>query len=1311
MQRPLVVAPALIALTFSLGAAAEAQSPNVLLLVDTSGSMEYLPGKAAFPECSLASGGLPATANDQKSRWIELQQALVGQPVDSTSGAALAYKCFKQSRSTSQFRDEFGLDGRPPYDFDFTNPFHRILGPGNCVFGVNQTQYSTLVLTGGNAFSWPQPNTYFPYFHPYNATGTTCTGFDFTGGILDFYKSSVRFGLMTFDSDPVASTGVSCPPSEPWSAYSSNVPQGCEQSPAGTYFSSNNYAAGLWSYYVTSPEKGHPPDCSGVPTEVGSRNPAAPPWEGRMVGFGPDKPESYGSAPTPATRNEMIRQILLGSRPWGGTPIAGMLEDAEEYLWFDDARDPLDTSTSASDKAWFSPRHDQYVEASPSCRDTAIVLLTDGEPNLDLRPKCEQLTTTGSHPADDGLCPYDQPWTIAQRLFDTTKSRGSNDPPYPAGVVRQPVKTYVVGFALDQEVDAAGNPTGRKCDDPDLMDPVASLTEGGGNTGCNKAVLTSFERTCCTLNRIAYYGGTSKAVFPNGALELKAALDAILADLTKGTKSYTLPVFATGGAATGGIAQAFRFFSSSRSGGGQMNRAVLERQRTSCSSGTPTTQTIDPLKGDDFTRNVSSHKDNRRVFTYVPSTGGLGGDLSQGSTSYTLSRLPSNLASGNWSGWDTSSFLTAVTGTGGITAAQAGITNTTCLALGLSAAACWDRQLKWLLGQANGLTSADHRCPDTTDPVRCSVLGGILHSTPALVNRPSDMIRDETYQGFASTWAQRPPMLLASSRDGFLHAFKIASNRYDFSGVTDQAEERVEKSMQNELWAFIPPAVVPQLQNLFGGTGGTLLDGVPVVRDVVASPLAKCTSTAPWGGTNACRLERDAALAHGAQSTWRTVLVQAFHSDVVKNGYFAVDVTDPDRPFFLWQLVGADPVVPLFAGPATPAITTLFFDDGTTGGAREIAVAVLPGGYAASTGTEVARLAASNSFNKARPSIRRYNGASDSGRALTIVRLDTGEIIKTFRRGAGKADVLLPVEFTGSGALKIIDTPFDSPITGEPVAFPGDVGTVADRIFVGDEDGALWRIDLSSTNPANWKASLFFDTYTKDLHGGTNGWKEGQPIATPAILSVDLTGAVTVAVSTGSQESLEADAANNVVNYVWALRDVSGADPSLWYRRFEEEERVTGPMTVFGQGLYFTTFKPSVAAGACGGGDGYLWGMHYMTPVNAADKSKGGLPMLKDVTKTPPEVQAIAVPGALMFGAAVDQSPSCVQTGGDSYDSFTGGYHTTVTNISPATYKLVAQMSSASGNTGAGTQTNFIEQELETPPTTPTVDSWAAIVQ
>src|SRR5690606_11522683 len=110
-------------------------------------------------------------------------------------------------------------------------------------------------------------------------------------------------------------------------------------------------------------------------------------------------------------------------------------------------------------------------------------------------------------------------------------------------------------------------------------------------------------------------------------------------------------------------------------------------------------------------------------------------------------------------------------------------------------------------------------------------------------------------------------------------------------------------------------------------------------------------------------------------------------------------------------------------------------------------------------------------------------------RSLTIVRLDTGEVVMRFRRNAEDELPALPAD-------KVLAATLDSPITGTPAAYPFGPGAVSDRIFVGDQDGALWRVDTSSDDPTEWAMTLFFDTFSKHPAVGTpaEAGAAGRPI-------------------------------------------------------------------------------------------------------------------------------------------------------------------------------------------------------------------------
>lgn len=1190
--------------------------PNVMLLVDTSGSMEYKSSSAAFPTCDPTQDNV-----SEKSRWIELVEVMTGSIED--------YRCEAIDRNGAGFDTEYNLAGSDPPDRYYSNPYHRPMHK-KCAPGPG-----TLPAT---AFDWADIR-----FREYDDINKNCNFKQDTDGLLDdgAFRKSVRFGLMTFDTH-----------ADPAKGYAGNVPN------------YPNGRDGAWSYFLGNSKKGKPNGCNvDSDMEVGARNNGAPPWEGRLMTFGQptDNPE---------TQNDRIQQVLLGTRPYGATPIAGMLDDAREFIWNDTTPDPLNPTKE------LGPKNDPFVGGG--CRKNHIILLSDGEPNMDLRPWCE----------GGGNCPY-------PKAEDTALTLASD--------ATNPVPVFVIGFAVANLTISVGPDTGTAVDCKTMT--AFNLSNAGG--WCAKNPGDSKLQACCALNRIAYNGGTTRAFFANDKDELRAALSSILSGIAASASSRTLPVFASVPSGASGSGPAgFRFYSSFKPSQFGLWRGILERQRILCvpdvNTGTvdPKPQPLDKTKGDDFVANVNSGKGPPRKFWTITGTVDAGKIHSERSIRPNLAADVDGVGLyggvdvwGDAQNWNDNTPPEAMD-----------IDNNTCKSL--TALQCRDRHLKWLTGLDN--TSVYSRCkvPGAAD---CSLIGDVFHSTPRVIGRPDELLRDESYQIHALRLAKRHTVLYTSTNDGFLHGFKVASG--------DPANDnlKVDTDDNNELWAFMPPAVLPAVKSEYPPAHQTLLDGVPVVQDVIA------VEDPPNSGK--FRFERSAADAQAAKGQWRSVMVQSYGGS--RGGYFALDVTDPvpnadpkKGPKFLWQLTQYDDGKPLFGrGGATPLITTIFFADGNNP-PMEVAVAILPGGE----DPDPPKNNATNRKNQTpanvdtrftpRTQIPEYEDKEENhaARALTIVRLDNGEVVRTFRAKKDKAGKL-------KDNNRVLEVDIDSPITGVPVAFPGTTGAITDRVFVGDRDGTLWRVDLSATNPDNWEMDMFFDAYAGQA------WDAGHPIETAPVLSVDLLGNVSIAFSTGEQDTLLAQA--GVKNFLFSLTErpnLAGTayeSRANWFVKLDDGERVTGPMSLFNGALFLTSYKPEPANSgtACGQGTSRVWGMDYLvpkTPGNAvSDLDDGGKPRLPDggnLVQYIDNTSATLANAGIIFGVGVTQMPSCTAEQGVTDSFFGSGTHTSITSVTPGKFQLVMHASGAS-NVNDGAQTKRIEIDLPTPPSTSRIDSWAALVE
>ncbi len=1206
--------------------------PNVLLLVDTSGSMEFTTNANVHPICNP---GNPSATNE-KSRWIDLVEVMTGSFRD--------YSCFAQDRSSVGFKTEFAINGLTPYDFGYINPYHRPLS-GDCLVGPGVLPPSSDPFSypakGINTFSFSAPNV---VSRPGDLTTFSgCAAFSQAqDGLLDIFKDKVRFGLMTFDTHVSAGTGL-----------------------VGSNADWANGMSGAWSYYGgLSPVTGRPAGCETMQTqEVGARNAAAPPWEGRMVAFG--SPNATG--PELEQRNGYIQDVLLATRPYGATPIAGLLDDARRFLWQDDTPDPLSTGTPVDD---FGPKDDPQTRAA-NCRRNIIVLLSDGEPNLDLRPHCED-TAAG------GVCPYQRPEDIAYAL----RHNPLNDPD-------QYVEVVVIGFALARVSPGGGPEIG--CEQ---LDASACATYPD-----DRAV-----QACCTLNKIAAAGGSAmsdgsarKAYFPQTRQELRRTFSAILSDLTNSLTTRTSTVFST--VSTTSIGRVEQYASGFVPVAEEPWRGKLTRTRIECENGTPVERAVDRTAGDDFAANVNSAAPTtRKFFTFIPT------DVA----TKARETLRPNGSDADGLGAKTGDTTTGLSPTALVDAVSAELmeaSGSDC-ATGTTLG-CKQAVLGWTVGLTN--SEGESRCsnPGAAD---CSLLGAVYHSTPQLVpGKPDAGIRDESYEAFATMQAraERPSVLYTSTIDGMLHAFKTGPHTPGGTG-------EVNTLANNELWSFLPPAVLPLLPVQYPNTPATLLDGTPVIADV------------PKEGTAFTR----SGSAPSATATWATVLVQGFGNGQIDGGYFALDVTLPDTPAdgtlgaggpkLLWQLTRDAANNRLFGNGGTPLVTNVYARPQGSLETKQIAVAVLPGGELGSrSGTAVgpgpflSPLSIDPAFQPG--NVSSYTGSVEA-RTLTIVRLDTGEILRTFRSEA-------PTNAISASVTTIVDIP--APLSGVPAAFPGSPGTSADRIFVGDAEGRVWRVDVSNKDPAAWTMKVFADAYV-----GISDPQKRQPIQTAPVLSIDDLGRVTLAVATGDQgiQTVGTDMLNRVISvtevqddthafrtqYNWiqslGCAGTCGVDQYIG-------ERVTGPLTLFGGTLYFATSSPGQAStSTCNVGTSRIWGVHYTRNADEAaanptiDPFNGPAGQLPSASTPLPK--ALPPEDGIIFGVGIQQQPTCASVSETfSGDPYLGGYgtHHTFTDVTPGSFQLVYQVGGVTAATESKVTTNAVTLQ---PPKTPVFfNSWSRVYE
>jgi type IV pilus assembly protein PilY1 len=1323
--------------------------PNVLLLVDNSGSMEYLippdpsdptgvklmlPGNSNSAAAGSACTGVQG-ATSMMNRWATLVTVLTGTIPQSS------FSCEKVDRSGSSFTTEYAYQAAGnPYDYRYFLPFHRIYSNG-CTTGPGSVP--------ANWDWWQWPATPFTY-HTSTGQGCTWSG-QRADGLLDTFAGRIRFGMMSFDTFPDPGSGA--------------VPGQGIGSAGRT--DPTTAAQGMWSYYHDwisgysggpvagmKPASGFPAGCT-TPQfyEVGARNQAAPPWEGRLIPFG--DPTSDANVPT---TNDHIQSQLLAMRPYGATPLAGMLDDANEFLYSDDTSDPTTGHT-------FGPKDDLFWQGG--CRKTYVIVLSDGEPNLDLLGPPDPPKTASPaaaalpHPAQcdrtvTGSCPYLPADETAQKMAST-------------GPVNQRVLTYVIGFAVSNPAaldQLATPPNPKTCDNlnvlTDCVNPPAGL------------------KACCALQKIAYYGGTGHAYFADNPTALKQQLSLVLSQISAGSTARTWPVYTPAGDQnTQGNnlpqpAAGYQFNASfnvvtgvagahAPPTGGALWSGNLSRQRYACVSGVSTPQAVAPSLGDDFAANLNLADATRprKFLTVIGKNVGAhthGRDHGHGvdNNSAVLSdwtirpNIPADDGYGTYKpdpmAPTTLSSATAFPGAMASYPGAFGITDnmhecTDSFATTL-AGACTEYLVNWEIGGSNTLSSP--AIPLSRDPLssscpigtKCSKLGAIYHSTPAVVGPPHEFLSDESYVAYANTpkFAKQPLMLYTATVDGQLHAFKVAANEANPADqvVTDQP-------LNNELWSFIPPSVLPYFIDNYNNQA-ILLDGAPVIADVPGQ-LTALTSPPVLSRT-----------ANASSVGWRRVLLAG--GGQAGGFYYALDITDPAAPQFLWQLSTDGLGNPLFGSKVpTPAIANVSIDLGGT--RTTVPVAILAGGAGprASLCTNPATsgvldptqsaASANDTGNPNNPSTignnftaqatalgcwdRAMNSSRSSANSLMIVRLDTGAVIKHFigdhytggpaPESGGDPNGLDDSSKKNNGFNNVDIAPFPAPLTGIPVAYPGQTGEIADRIYVGDADGVLWRVDVSDPNLANWKVSMAWDAYM--ISGDTGAIREGVQLA--PVVSRDAIGNTVVLFSTGDQDTYSAQPTHT---RVWSVTETPALPHKVsqnWWIDFPaNDRRMTGPMTLFNSVAYFATFTPMPPGGnVCADGYGSVWAVDYRRP----DKNNLPYPLpaflgAPATTSCPGNGTASVcqdgAAGTIIYGVSVAQTPSCDPAGITSpYFASGGGYQVMWQTGAGSGLTAGGRVSNMTGGLAAGNAKGNGGQTMtvQTPGQGTRIESWASIVE
>jgi type IV pilus assembly protein PilY1 len=745
------------------------------------------------------------------------------------------------------------------------------------------------------------------------------------------------------------------------------------------------------------------------------------------------------------------------------------------------------------------------------------------------------------------------------------------------------------------------------------------------------------------LNDIARRGGTDEALFANDRAQLLERLGEVLDRAAPGTTTRATPLFVTagGGLAGTGPAAQYEFNAGFQIGGtDEPWRGILERTRFQCNGLLVEEQEIEDRDRFHVALDNQCASQSRTLLTVLTEDpADMGGNLVGDSTPLINSELEGTVRGLQLVELDESN------------------TNLTPSYFGLAESDTAGRSdlLAWLAG-----------APGTVREDRC--LGDIYHSSPVAVTAPRTDIADEAYNQFRRRVevAGRPTVVYVGTNDGLLHAFAAEDfTRPDGSDVTEGTE----------LWAFMPPVLMGKLQSA-ASSHQFMLDGTAVVRDVFFGRLAD--GTVPTG------------------DAYHTVMIMGFRAGAP--GYFAMDVTDPLNPEFLWQITGESGVE---LGPSygQPAMAQVLVELNLT--LQERAVAILPGGggnldeaaeLSSPTGCTPSGAGAPAITTNTAETRQRFRCWEDQGRLLYFIDIETGELIRELG-----ADV------------------FNAPLVGSVSVYPGDIGTVAERAFLTDSDGVIWRVDFSSADADTWEATPFHDIFFDA------GPRDGQPALPAPLITTDSDGQLVVLQATGDIDRLDGVAPNRVVSLTEA-RDFDETGQVFystalnWEIRLQESEQVTGALELFEGTVYFASFWAGADPGnACNVGESRIWGVAFRE-----DGGSAPAPYLNPTGRFPaPRFEGISgdltdhfrgpFSDQLILGVGVTQRPSCVE-GSEVEDPYIGPTYQ-VTDTGGGTFQLRALVSSGSRAASIdGSEVASITEILPSPASYSSVQGFAGRV-
>lgn len=492
-------------------------------------------------------------------------------------------------------------------------------------------------------------------------------------------------------------------------------------------------------------------------------------------------------------------------------------------------------------------------------------------------------------------------------------------------------------------------------------------------------------------------------------------------------------------------------------------------------------------------------------------------------------------------------------------------------------------------------------------------LGDIVDSTPRIqsfapINNyhlsPPNGYMDVTYSQFISQDSYKNRgMVYVGGNDGMLHAFFLGNLKQEWSGKgTYEKAQLTGSDLGKEQWAFIPKNVLPYLKylpdldycHLYLVNAPSFLVEASIEGDPNDTKTVSSWRTILIGGMGmggACR---------NFGSTC-TNCVKTPITDLGYSSYFALDVTNPDRPVLLWEF--SNPAL----GMSTSGPAIIRIGNGSKNGKWFVIFASGPTG-------------------PINTNYRQFLGKSDQNLKLFVLDLKTGALLKTIDTGIENA-------FAGSLNNASLDT--DRGNNSSSGFYNDDVfylGFVKETGTTWTNGGVLRVITKEDPDPNQWSVSKVIDDIgpvTSSIaklqdRNNNNLWlyfgtgrffyKLGATLDDPdsqqavygikepcysSSNNIDKSCSTPILKSSLTNQTTTPAAALPTGSRGWFINlDASSSS-------YKAERVITDPLAVFSGVTFFTTFSPSADVCAIGGNTN-IWATKYDTGYQGASSALQG---------------------------------------------------------------------------------------------------------